>query len=177
MGSEASITFLGVGDARWNECAAIRRTVFVEGQDCPEDEEFDRFDAEARHLLLRRDGRPVATARWRVVAVEDAGRDGARWAKLERFAVLDSERGRGLGRHLVAASLADARAAGHARFRLHAQSHLCGFYESFGFRAVGPPFVEAGIEHRLMIALDDARRADETPPAVEESSTESVSSS
>ncbi|MEM6810188.1 MAG: GNAT family N-acetyltransferase, partial [Pseudomonadota bacterium] len=25
-----------------------------------------------------------------------------------------------------------------------------GFYESFGFTAVGDPFMEAGIEHRMM---------------------------
>jgi predicted GNAT family N-acyltransferase len=34
---------------------------------------------------------------------------------------------------------------------LHAQSHAIGFYERFGFTAVGVEFDEAGIPHRLMV--------------------------
>src|SRR5690606_37691702 len=123
----------------------------VEEQECPPEEEWDAWDEPAArgtaciHVVGTVGATPVATARWHAVAL-----DGAPAAKLERFAVLPAWRGRGLGRRLVAAVLADARADGHTRFVLHAQAHLAGFYGSFGFEAVGAPFREAGIEHVKM---------------------------
>ncbi|MEM9553899.1 MAG: GNAT family N-acetyltransferase [Acidobacteriota bacterium] len=141
-------------DSEWAHCVEIRREVFCRGQNCPEDEEFDGLDRAARHLLLRVDGVPAATARWRLVES-----DGLDWAKLERFAVLEQFRGLGLGRHLVAESVAQALAAGCERMVLHAQAHLCDFYAGFGFRAVGPAFEEAGIPHRRMIADAASARA------------------
>ncbi|MEL7061475.1 MAG: GNAT family N-acetyltransferase [Acidobacteriota bacterium] len=144
-----SIETVEHGDPGWSDCVAIRHEVFVVGQECPPDEEFDRQDAEAHHLLLRVDGRPAATARWRVTGVGNQA-----VAKLERFAVLEAFRGRGLGRQLVQSALDTARGAGHGRFLLHAQAHLRGFYAAFGFRAVGTPFVEAGIPHLRML-FDD----------------------
>lgn len=139
-------------DAGWAAARAIRQEVFVEEQRCPPEEEWDAHDApEARattcaHLVGYAGGAPVAVARWRAVAL-----DGAPAAKLERFAVRGAWRGDGLGRRMVAAALADARAAGHERFVLHAQAHLAPFYASFGFWPVGAPFDEAGIEHVKMV--------------------------
>jgi len=139
-------------DADWEAARAIRERVFVEEQACPPEEEWDEHDApEARgatcvHLLGFVDETPVAAARWHEAEVE-----GAPAAKLERFAVLPAWRGHGLGRALVAAALDDAAAAGHTRFVLHAQAHLQGLYGAFGFRPVGAPFWEAGIEHVKMV--------------------------
>ncbi len=70
--------------------------------------------------------------------------------KLERFAVVPEARGRGLARALIARALADAHAAGHRRFVLHAQTYVAGLYASFGFEPVGDVFDEAGIEHVKM---------------------------
>ena len=136
-------------DADWAAARVIRTRVFIEEQACPPEEEWDHYDRpEARgvtaHHLLALDGdAPVGTARWHPTP------DGA--AKLERFAVLARARGRGLGRALVARTLADARAAGHARFMLHAQAHLEAFYASLGFARVGEGFEEAGIPHVKMV--------------------------
>jgi ElaA protein len=44
-----------------------------------------------------------------------------------------------------------ASEAGYQSYKLNAQAHLTGFYEKHGFVAQGPVFVEAGIDHRLMI--------------------------
>ena len=41
-------------------CAAIRRRVFIEEQNVPEELELDELDATAVHLLAVQDGRPVA---------------------------------------------------------------------------------------------------------------------
>lgn len=144
-----------VTEADWQAVRAVRQRVFVEEQACPPEEEWDAHDApEARgvtvhHLLAERDGRPVGCARWRLT-----GDGAAATAKLERFAVVPEARGSGLGRALVARALADARAAGLRRFVLHAQTYVAGLYASFGFRPVGGPFDEAGIEH-VKMALED----------------------
>jgi predicted GNAT family N-acyltransferase len=131
--------------AGWAAAYDIRREVFVVGQDCPVPEEFDGLDRDSRHVLALLDGEPVGTARWRVVR-----KDGEDWAKLERFAVLEAGRGRGVGKALVSHLMTAAREAGHDRMVLHAQEHLVGFYEGFGFRAVGEGFEEAGIPHVRM---------------------------
>ena len=138
--------------AGWRAVRAIRQAVFVEEQACPPEEEWDAADAAARrgtsthHLLGEAGGQPVACCRWRPLD------DGA--AKLERFAVVRDRRGQGLARVLVQAALDHARAAGHRRFVLHAQTRVAGLYRAFGFAAEGAPFEEAGIEHVKMTLTD-----------------------
>ncbi len=140
------------GEADWAAAHDIRRRVFVDEQGCPPELEWDEHDTPAArgstcvHLLGLLAGEPVATARWREVSLA-----GAPAAKLERFAVLPSHRGLGLGRRLVEAAMSDASASGHDRFTLHAQSHLVPFYNDFGFAVAGAPFDEAGIEHVKMV--------------------------
>jgi len=130
----------------WEHAKRVRTRVFIEEQDCPPEEEWDQWDATSRHVLGTVDGEPVATARWRTVADEEA-----LVAKLERFAVLPAHRGRGYGRQLVRYVLHDAQRAGFDRFMLHAQSHLEDFYADFGFEPVGERFMEAGIPHIKMV--------------------------
>ncbi|MEM1180637.1 MAG: GNAT family N-acetyltransferase [Acidobacteriota bacterium] len=137
----------------WRAAKSIRIDVFVEEQNCPWAEEFDDFDVDARHLLMRRhqdgDIHDIGTARWRVVEA-----DGVDTAKLERFAVRDGFRGGGVGQALVNAVLADAQGRGQRRFVLHAQEYLVDFYRAFGFLTVGARFIEAGIAHRRMVRDD-----------------------
>lgn len=133
-------------DADWQQARAIRERVFVDEQECPPEEEWDAYDETSRHVLgvvRTSDGEAaVGTARWRAVP-----HDGAVVAKLERFAVLSSHRGRGYGTRLVDAVLADARRAGFRVFLLHAQAHLEDWYATFGFRSTGRRFDEVGIPH------------------------------
>ncbi len=143
------------GAADWRQVVAIRTRVFVEGQDCPPEEEFDGLDAHCRHVLAWLGGEPVGTARWREVTTPDSRRA----AKLERFAVLPEHQGRGIGRALVAHLLDEARAAGHDSFVLHAQAHLERFYAGFGFERRGEGFMEAGIPHVRMVLEDGATAA------------------
>lgn len=138
----------------WEAARHVRRTVFIEEQDCPPEEEWDEHDAQSRHLIGIEDDTVIATARWREVDYH-----GTAVAKLERFAVLAPYRGRGHGREMVRAALSDARRAGFEAFMLHAQAHLEAFYAEFGFQSTGRRFEEVGIPHVEMVrapGLEDA---------------------
>ena len=143
-------------DADWDAVRGVRQAVFVEEQACPPEEEWDAHDEPGRrgrathHLLAVEGGAPVGCARWRTVGAAE----GRAAAKLERFAVVRAARGRGVGRALVARALADARAAGHRRFVLHAQTYAVGLYAAFGFEPEGDAFDETGIEHVKMTLAD-----------------------
>ena len=123
---------------------AIRRTVFVLGQNVPADLEHDAHDrTDATHYLaLSAAGQPCGTARWRPTA---AG------VKLERFAVLAEYRNQQAGAALLAAVLRDVQAAHPGELvYLNAQLPAVRFYERHGFMKAGDKFVEAGIEHYKM---------------------------
>lgn len=126
------------------EAFAIRMRVFVREQGVPREIELDRDDDRAIHFLALVGGMPVGTARvvWH-----------RRSAKIGRMAVLKRLRRRGVGKKLLQHALATARKTGAKNIYLHAQVPVIGFYESMGFRCVGPVFDEAGIPHRKMILL------------------------
>lgn len=121
----------------------VRDAVFVREQGVPEDIEHDAQDALAMHFIARTaDGTPIGTAR----LLPDA--------HIGRLAVLAAWRGHGVGRLLMQAALAAAHAHGMTRVCLHAQRQAQGFYESLGFVAQGPEFLEAGIPHVLMVRIE-----------------------
>ena len=122
---------------------AIRRTVFVEEQSVPAEVEVDGLDGSAEHYLARLGPLPVATARCRQTAKG--------W-KIERVAVLGTQRGLGVGKALVGFILADvlAKTPPQTPIYVHAQAGALGFWERAGFIAEGPTFEEGGITHRWM---------------------------
>jgi predicted GNAT family N-acyltransferase len=124
---------------------SVRFPVFVDEQHVPAEEEVDehdRTDGDARHALVRSDGEPVAAGRYY--------RTDGNTAQVGRMAVLASHRGRGLGRLLLDALIADARARGFTRIALHAQDHAVAFYANAGFAAFGATFMECDILHQPM---------------------------
>lgn len=124
---------------------AIRREVFVDEQHVSAEEEYDEFEDISTHFLARADGTPCGTARWRRTS---------NGVKLERFAVLKTFRGRGVGRALVKAVLDDVfsqQPEPIERIYLHAQVSAIPLYASFGFVSIGPMFEEAGIQHYKMV--------------------------
>ncbi len=127
------------GPADMAACFAIRREVFCVEQGVSEDLEIDGRDPECRHYLLRVDRRTVGAARVRPV---EPG-----VAKIERVAILEAYRGRGLGFALMRHVL---RELGRDRAVLHAQAHSESFYRALGFTTEGEPFEEAGIPHVRM---------------------------
>jgi len=71
--------------------------------------------------------------------------------KIGRMAVLAGLRGSSIGRALLDALVAAARARGDREAMLHAQASAVGFYRRQGWRTHGMPFQEAGIEHQEMV--------------------------
>jgi predicted GNAT family N-acyltransferase len=120
---------------------ALRREVFVVEQRVPLDEEQDRHDETALHLVAVADGRVVATCR--LVLDGDT-------VKLGRMAVAAAARGRGIASTLLAEAERRARALGARRIALAAQTGALGLYARAGYTAYGRPFVDAGIDHVMM---------------------------
>lgn len=119
---------------------AIRDTVFVAEQGCPADLEHEHDECSV-HFLAAVDDIPAGAARWRKT---DQG------YKLERFAVLQPFRGRGVASALIRAVLADLPEDSNPVY-LNAQVDAVPVYEKHGFVKTGPQFEEAGILHFKMV--------------------------
>lgn len=122
----------------------IRYEVFVIEQKVPLNEEQDEFDKTACHYLAIYNHTPVGTARWRKT------HDGY---KLERFAVLPQNRGRGIAAELVKRILSEVPK--DLQVYLHAQIEAVHLYEKFNFKIIGDKFIESGISHYKMVLLCD----------------------
>ncbi len=125
--------------ANREELAAIRRAVFIEEQQVPEEEEWDGHDESSYHVIaLNDEGEPIGTGRLML-----EGRIG-------RMAVLREYRRMGVGRAILELLIEIARKEGIGTVILHAQTHALAFYERSGFAPYGRVFTEAGIPHRAM---------------------------
>jgi ElaA protein len=127
------------------DALALRCRVFVLEQGPYLDP--DGIDRHAWHLLGR-DADGVLQAYLRVVD------PGAKYAEpsIGRVITSPEARGTGLGRVLVAEGVARCAAAwpGQA-IRISAQSHLAGFYGSYGFARCSDDYLEDGIPHCEML--------------------------
>lgn len=125
---------------------AVREEVFIKEQQVPAEIELDEYDhaPSTIHLLAIDDtGMVVGTARFRPYNEEGV-------CKVERVAVLASERGTGLGKLLMEEIHRLAREQGYSIAKLNAQMHAKGFYENMGYTISSAPFYEASIEHITM---------------------------
>jgi predicted GNAT family N-acyltransferase len=126
----------------------IRYEVFVIGQHVPVEDEVDEFEMSSTHYLAFLNNNPVGAARWRFT---DKG------VKLERFAVLDTFRSRGVGSSMVERILADIRKHPEARGKeiyLHAQLDAIPLYRKYGFVKYGEMFDESGLMHYAMRLME-----------------------
>ena len=131
-------------EAEWQLARQIREDVFVVEQKVPLEEEYDDFDATARHFLAFDQEQAVGTCRWRVTE---------KGVKLERFAVLADARGKGVGSALVQATLTDIAQSEEAKdkvYYLHAQLDAMPLYAKHGFEPEGEHFQECDIWHCKM---------------------------
>ncbi|MBK6264747.1 GNAT family N-acetyltransferase [Marivirga sp. S37H4] len=124
---------------------SIREEVFVKEQKVAPEEEYDQFEETSFHFIAKdEEDNPCGTARWRFT---DKG------IKLERFAVLKSARGKGVGQVLVKAVLDNIRAHPESKGKkmyMHAQLQAVSLYSRFGFEKVGEQFEECNIMHYQM---------------------------
>ena len=124
----------------------IRVEVFVGEQNVPREEEIDSYDhlgGECYHFLVTTDeNQAIATGRIRIV-------DGM--GKLQRVAVRKEYRSHGVGRIIIQALEDKAKELGATKVKLDGQLQAQGFYEKLGYEVKSGVFLDAGIEHVLMV--------------------------
>jgi len=124
----------------------IRIRVFVEEQKVPKEEEIDSYDhlgGECYHFLVTtNEDQAIGTGRVRLV-------DGI--GKLQRVAVLEEYRSHGIGRIIIQALEDKAKELGASTVKLDGQIQAQGFYEKLGYEVKSGVFLDAGIEHVLMV--------------------------
>ncbi|WP_320128316.1 GNAT family N-acetyltransferase [uncultured Sphaerochaeta sp.] len=119
-------------------CQAIRKIVFVEGQNVPPDIDIDGRDPNCSHLLLLIGKKPAGTLRMRKTS---------EGTKLERVSILKEFRGCNYGKLLIQCALA----LSDLPVYIHAQVQSEGFYKTLGFQETDPTiFYEANIPHKTM---------------------------
>ena len=118
---------------------SIRRKVFVEEMNIPENIEIDKHDESAKHILAYIENKPIGTARWRKTS---------HGLKLERFAVLKEYRSRGAGKALTKYIIKKINK--EKMIFLNSQYSAIGFYEKLGFKKIGNIFIEVDIPHQKM---------------------------
>lgn len=122
----------------------LRLAVFVQEQGVPTELEQDEYDDTALHaVIVGQDGKAVATGR---LVISEQG-----VAKIGRLAVAKVCRGHGLGKAVLQALVKKARSREIKAVKLHAQCDAEDFYSRLGFVTRGEPFMEAGIQHVLMV--------------------------
>lgn len=120
----------------------VRKRVFVEEQGISEGLVFDDYDREALHMVVEDSEKVIGTARVLFLA--------ANQAKVERMALLEPFRRKGIGRKIISFLDEELKNRQIQRVVLHAQSGVVAFYKSCGFDESGLPFWEAGIKHVKM---------------------------
>jgi len=122
------------------QLSAIRREVFIQEQQVPEELEWDEFDETAQHIIaLDKHHQAVATGRIKA--------DG----HIGRMAVLKSYRQQGIGSEILLALLDVAKQQNLNSVYLHAQVNAIQFYEKQGFSCNSDEFLDAGIPHKSMV--------------------------
>ncbi|MCA0969559.1 GNAT family N-acetyltransferase [Halobacillus litoralis] len=125
-----------------NDAFSIRRVVFVDEQQVPEELELDEHDDSAVHFVGYEDNTPVAAGRMREF-------DG--YGKLERICVLKNHRGKQYGKRIILGMESFILDQGLNQAKLNAQTHAEAFYRSLGYETISDEFMDAGIPHVTMI--------------------------
>jgi len=129
-------------DKELEDAFSVRRTVFIDEQNVPEEEEIDELEDKATHFVAYLEDSPIAAGRFRIV-------DG--YGKVERICVLKETRQTGSGKALMEEIEAYALKQGLHKLKLNAQTHAIPFYARLGYEVVSEEFLDAGIPHKTMI--------------------------
>ncbi|KHD85182.1 GNAT family N-acetyltransferase [Heyndrickxia ginsengihumi] len=119
----------------------VRKTVFVEEQLVPLEEEIDQYEDVSTHFVLYDEHEPVGAGRFRLV-------DGK--GKIERICIVPDYRGKGAGKLLMLEIEDFAKTQPVTTLKLNAQVHAIPFYERLGYRITSDEFLDAGIPHKSM---------------------------
>jgi ElaA protein len=123
-------------------CLNLRRTVFIEEQNVPENEEVDGDDPDCDHILLTVSNIPVGAARLKYY--ND-------FIKVQRVCVLKNYRGQGIGSKIINFIIRHVEKNDiRSSVRLGSQIHALEFYKRLGFIEFGEEYLDAGILHKDM---------------------------
>ncbi|WP_408010763.1 GNAT family N-acetyltransferase [Pseudalkalibacillus sp. A8] len=129
-------------DRQLEDAFTVRKKVFVDEQNVPEEEEIDDYEQESIHFVLySEDHEAIGAARLRFV--EDYG-------KVERVCIFKEFRGTGAGKMLMQKLEHTASDRGYKKFVLYAQTHAEKFYRRLGYHTYSDIFMDAGIPHVAM---------------------------
>lgn len=132
------------GSEDLSECCVLRRIVFIEEQNVPEEYEWDGLDSVYTHYLLFHKNHPIGTAR---AFINSKGE-----GKLGRFCLLKEKRHLGLGQRFLLEILNDMkRDKNLGVVNISAQTYVRSFYEKAGFKAVGEEYLDCNIPHVDMV--------------------------
>jgi len=130
---------LVTGGVELQEAFEVRRQVFVREQGISEDLVFDGHDREAQHIVVKDGERVIGSARVQFLTDNQA--------KLERMAILERYRRKGIGKEMLLFLDAVWKDKQVQQVIIHAQLEVVPFYKLCGFDELGLPFQEAGIKH------------------------------
>jgi ElaA protein len=124
-------------------CLDLRRTVFIEEQNVPENEEVDGDDPDCDHILLTVTDIPVGAARLKYY--ND-------FIKVQRVCVLKNYRGQSIGSKIINFIIRHVEKNDiRSSVRLGSQIHALEFYKRLGFIEFGEEYLDAGILHKDMV--------------------------
>ncbi len=125
-------------DSNINLAFDVRRQVFINEQNIPENIEIDGSDKNAKSMILKVDNKPIGTGR--LIEINDK-------MYIGRVCILKDYRKKGYASHLIKFLLDEAKKMGKKEVFIHSQSYVKSFYEKIGFIKFGEEFLEAGIPH------------------------------
>ena len=129
-------------DREMLSCLSLRRTVFIEEQNVPENEEVDEDDPNCDHILLTISDDPVGAARLKYYD---------NFVKVQRVCVLKNYRGQGIGSNIINFIIKHIEKNDICNsVRLGSQIHALEFYKGLGFVEFGEEYLDAGILHKDM---------------------------
>lgn len=120
---------------------SVRKTVFINEQNVPAEEEIDEFESSSTHFAAYENGQPIGAGRFREL---DS------YGKVERICVLKEFRKSGAGKAIMDEIEAFAKEKGFSALKLNAQTHAIPFYTRLGYEVISDEFLDAGIPHRAM---------------------------
>ena len=124
----------------------LRIAVFSVEQNCPY-QDCDERDQVSYHLMGWRDGELIAYSRILPPGLS------YKEPSIGRVVTAPSARGTGMGKELMKRSMEQTKLLfGDTGITISAQLYLKSFYESFGFAAIGEPYLEDHIDHIKMKA-------------------------
>lgn len=132
------------GDIKVNEAFSVRFEVFVTEQGFSPDSDIDKIDDTAFHLIgYDENGAAQCAAR---LFCEH----GEMW-HAGRIAVKKSQRGKGVGKLLMAELANKVKEQGAKAIVLGAQYDKAEFYEKCGYKNTGKEFLDEGYPHVEMV--------------------------